>query len=74
MSKEYEESSGSTTEQAADREAASYESSSLLSWKVMLSYFSRRGRGHIKRGGSGFIGFLRKSMRNLLAHRAGRPS
>ena len=67
MSKEYEESSGSTTEQAADREAASYESSSLLSWKVMLSYFGRRGREHIKRGGSGFIGFLRKSMRNLLA-------
>ena len=37
MSKEYEESSG-YTELAVDREAAPYESSSLLSWKVMLSY------------------------------------
>jgi hypothetical protein len=67
MSKEYEESSGSTTELAVAREGAPYESSLLLSWKVMLSYFGRRGREHIRRGGSGFIGFLRKSMRNLLA-------
>ena len=38
MSKEYEESSGSTIELAVAREAVPYESSSLLSWKVMLSY------------------------------------
>ena len=40
MSKEYEESSGSTTEQAADREAASYESSSFMESYAFI--FGRR--------------------------------
>ena len=52
MSKEYEESSGSTTELAADREAAPYESSSLLSWKVMLSYLVGERRQRVAIGSS----------------------
>ena len=49
MSKEYEESSG-YTELAVDREAAPYESSSLLSWKVMLSYLVGERRQRVAIG------------------------
>ena len=47
MSKEYEESSGSTTKLAAP-----YESSSLLSWKVMLSYLVGERRQRVAIGSS----------------------
>ena len=43
MSKEYEESSGSTIELAVAREAVPYESSSLLSWKVMFHILIGKG-------------------------------
>ena len=49
MSKEYEKSSG-YTELAVDREAAPYESSSLLSWKVMLSYLVGERRQRVAIG------------------------
>ena len=55
MSKEYEESSGST-ELAVDREAAPYESSSLLSWKVMLSYLVGERRQRVAIGSYMFLG------------------
>ena len=55
MSKEYEESSGSR-ELAADREAAPYESSSLLSWKVMLSYLVGERRQRVAIGSYMFLG------------------
>lgn len=50
MSKEYEESSGSTTELAAP-----YESSSLLSWKVMLSYLVGERRQRVAIGSYMFL-------------------
>ena len=52
MSKEYEESSGST-ELAVDR--APYESSSLLSWKVMLSYLVGERRQRVAIGSYMFL-------------------
>ena len=50
MSKEYEESSGSTTKLAAP-----YESSSLLSWKVMLSYLVGERRQRVAIGSYMFL-------------------
>ena len=54
MSKEYEKSSG-YTELAVDREAAPYESSSLLSWKVMLSYLVGERRQRVAIGSYMFL-------------------
>ena len=55
MSKEYEESSGYTKELAEAREAVPYESSSLLSWKVMLSYLVGERRQRVAIGSYMFL-------------------
>ena len=55
MSKEYEESFGSTIELAVAREAVPYESSSLLSWKVMLSYLVGERRQRVAIGSYMFL-------------------
>ena len=54
MSKEYEESSSSTG--CVEEQAAPYESSSLLSWKVMLSYLVGERRQRVAIGSYMFLG------------------